>query len=108
MSFRISAEARLYRCRPAADISPDGNNLAPVQRYPIHLGDEDGCYGLVKRRSVHVYGGPHREDEARHPLVDAQVLLQASERDRQSTGAGETNQTSDWVANFETLILAIC
>lgn len=90
MVFTISFEICLHPCRTAAGVSPDSNNLAPVKRNPIHLSDEDGCHGLVKRGSVHVNGGTHWEDKTCHSLVDAQVLLQASERDRQSTGTEET------------------
>lgn len=100
-------EVCLHHCHPAADVSPDSNNLAPVKHNPIHLSDEDGCHGLVKRRSVHVYGGTHREDETGHPLVDAQVLFQASERDRQSTGADDINQKKRLNGKFEPFILAI-
>lgn len=56
-------------------LSPDCNNLAPVKIDPIHLRDEDGGHGLVKGCSVHVDGGPHREDKTCDSLVDAQVLL---------------------------------
>lgn len=67
--------------------SPDSDNLAPVEINPIHLGDKDGGHRLIKRRAVHVDRGAHREHEASDPLIDAQVLLQAAEGDRQGTGA---------------------
>ena len=68
-----------------ATFSPDSNDLAPVEIDPVHLSDEDGGDGLIKRRAVHVDCGTDWEDETRYSLVDAQVLLQASEGDRQGT-----------------------
>lgn len=64
---------------------PDSNNLAPVQIDSVHLSDEDGGHGLIKRCAVHVDCGTDWEDETRYSLVDAQVLFQASEGDRQGT-----------------------
>lgn len=58
-----------------SQLSPDSNDLAPVELNPVHLSDEDGGHGLIKRRAVHVDGGTHWEDKACHSLVDAQVLL---------------------------------
>lgn len=55
--------------------SPDSNNLAPIKRNSVHLGDEDGCHSFIKSCAVHVDGGTNREDKTRHSLVNAQVLL---------------------------------
>ena len=71
---------------PVATFSPDGDDLSPVELDPVHLSDEDGRHGLVERSAVHVDGGAHGEHEPRHSLVDAQVLLQAAERDGQGAG----------------------
>lgn len=71
-----------------ASFSPDSNNLAPVERNPVHLSDKDGGHSLIKRCAIHVDGGTHREDKTCYSLVDAQVLLQASECDRQGTSTG--------------------
>lgn len=60
---------------------PDGNNLAHIQGVVIQLCDEDGGYGLIERCAIHVNGGTHWEDEAGDSLVDAIVLLGASEGD---------------------------
>lgn len=70
----------------AATFSPDSNDLAPVERDPIHLGDKDGGHRLIKRCAVHVNGRAHWEHKTCYSLVDAQVLLQAPECDRQGTG----------------------
>lgn len=69
---------------------PDGYNLTSIKWYAVHLGDEDGCDGLVQSRSVHVNGGTNREHETGDPLVDGQVLFQAAEGDGKgsSTGGG--------------------
>lgn len=72
--------------------SPDSNNLAPVEHDPVHLSDEDGSHGLIKRCAVHVDGGTDWQHKTCHSLVDAKVLLQASERDRQGTST-VANQT---------------
>lgn len=67
-------------------VSPDSNNLAPVEHNPIHLGNKDGGHRLIKRCAVHVDGRAHWEHKTCYSLVDPQVLLQAPECDRQGTG----------------------
>ena len=62
---------------------PDGEDLSKVEVHVVDLGDEDGRHSLVEGGAVHVDGGPHGEDEARHPLVHAVVLLQTAEGDGQ-------------------------
>lgn len=81
-----------------ATFSPDSNDLAPVEIDPVHLRDEDGGDGLIKRRAVHVDCGTDWEDETRYSLVDAQVLLQASEGDRQgtSTAGGKIREDASY------------
>lgn len=74
---------------------PDSDNLAHIQMVVIQLGDEDGCHRLIQCRPIHVDGGPHREDEAGDPLVDAIVLLGTSEGDRQ--GGRAEGQESSWL-----------
>ena len=63
---------------------PDCNYLAKVELIVIHLGDEDGCHGLVECGAVHIDGGPHRQHEADDASVDVVVLKEALEGDRQS------------------------
>lgn len=87
--FGVSLAICPHHCSPTAEVSPDCNNLAPIKRNAVHLSNEDGCHGLVQCSPIHVDGGAHWEHETRHSLVDAQVLLQASKRDRQSTGTEE-------------------
>lgn len=79
------AEFGRFKCA-AISFAPDGDNLPPVEVDGVHLRDEDGRHRLVERRAVHVDGGAHGQDESRHPLVDAQVVLQATERDGQGAG----------------------
>ena len=67
---------------------PDGEDLSKVEVHVVDLGDEDGRHGLVEGGAVHVDGGPHWEDEARHPLVHAVVLLQTAEGNGQGASAG--------------------
>lgn len=49
---------------------PDSYNLTSIKRYPVHLGNENGCNGLVQSRSIHVNGGSNRKHETSDPLVD--------------------------------------
>lgn len=51
------------------------------------MGDEDGCHGLIERRTIHVDGGPDRQHEADDASVDMVVLKEALEGDRQSSRA---------------------
>lgn len=53
---------------------PDGDDLPKVQFIIVHLGDEDGCHGLIERRTIHVDGGPDRQHEADDASVDMVVL----------------------------------
>lgn len=66
---------------------PDGDDLPKVQFVIVHLGDEDGCHGLIERRTIHVDGGPDRQHEADDASVDMVVLKEALEGDRQSSRA---------------------
>lgn len=66
---------------------PDGYNLTGIKCYAVHLGDEDGCDGLVQSCSVHVDGGTNREHETSDSLVDGQVLFQAAEGDGKGSSA---------------------
>ena len=63
--------------------SPDGDDLAGVKVNVVDLRDEDRSDRLVERRAVHVDGGADGEDEASDAPVDAVVLLQTAECDRQ-------------------------
>lgn len=72
-----------------AKFSPDSNDLAPVKFNSVHLCDEDGSHGLIERCAVHVNGGPHWEDKPRYSFVNAQVLLQTTECDRQGASTVE-------------------
>lgn len=62
-------------------VLPYSNNLAPIKLNAVHLSYEDGCHSFVECSAIHVDGGTHREHETCYSLVDAQVLLQASESD---------------------------
>lgn len=53
---------------------PDGDDLPKVELVIIHLGDEDGCHGLVESSAVHVDGGPDGQHEADDAPVDVVVL----------------------------------
>lgn len=97
--FGVSLAICPHHCSHAVEVSPDCNNLAPIKRNAIHLSNEDGCHGLVQCSPIHVDGGTHWEHETRHSLVDAQVLLQASKRDRQSTGTEERKFIIDSLLN---------
>lgn len=66
---------------------PDGYNLTGIKWYAVHLGDEDGCDGLVQSCSIHVDGGTNREHETSDSLVDGQVLFQAAEGDGKGSSA---------------------
>lgn len=57
-----------------ASTLPDGDDLAKVELIIIHLGDEDGCHGLVESSAVHVDGGPDGQHEADDAPVDVVVL----------------------------------
>lgn len=89
----------------AATFSPDGNNLAPVERNPIHLGNKDGGHRLIKRRAVHVDGRAHWEHKTCYSLVDAQVLLQAPECDRQGTGTAANKAEKKSCLNLQEIML---
>lgn len=60
---------------------PDSDDLPAVQRDVIHLGNEDGCHGLIQRGAVHVNGGAYGQHEASHALINLQIFLQAAEGD---------------------------
>lgn len=60
---------------------PDGENMAKVKFHVIDLSNKDGCHGLIEGGAVHVDGGAHRQDEARHSLIHTNVLLQTVEGD---------------------------
>lgn len=83
---------------------PDSNNLARIQSIVIQLSDEDGSHRLVECCAIHVNGGTHWEDEAGDPLVDAIVLLGASEGDGQGGRAGR--QVSGWRYYCDLKVLA--
>lgn len=63
---------------------PDCDDLSKVKLVVVHLGDENGCHGLVERGAVHVDGGPDGQHEADDASVDVVVLEEALEGDRQS------------------------
>lgn len=88
--FCSSFEVKL-KCFKYYEVSlsslPNSDDLSKVKLIVIHLGDEDGCHGLVERRAVHVDGrsdGQHETDDA---SVDVVVLKEALEGDRQSSRA---------------------
>lgn len=70
---------------PVYAIIPDGHNLARVKVDAVHLGNKDGCHSLIEGSPVHVDGGADGEDETGHSLINAQVLLKATEGDWQSS-----------------------
>lgn len=71
---------------------PDSDDLSKVELIIIHLGDEDGCHGLVECGAVHVDGGPDRQHKADDASVDMVVLEEALEGDRQSGRAAEKDE----------------
>lgn len=79
---------------------PDGYNLTSIKWYAVHLGDEDGCDGLVQSCSVHVNGRTNREHETSDPLVDGQVLFQAAEGDGKGTSAKGGQRRGQARVNF--------
>lgn len=68
---------------------PDGDQLAEVQLVVVDLGNKDGRHGLVQRRTVHVDGGAHWEDEASDLSVDVAILQQTLHGDGQRGRAEE-------------------
>jgi len=67
---------------------PDSDDLTRRQRVIVHLSYEDGGDCLVQRRAVHVDSCANRQNESRHTLVDAQVLLETTKRYRQRPSTG--------------------
>lgn len=63
---------------------PDGDDLPKVKLIIIHLGDEDGCHGLIECGAIHVDGGPDGQHEANDASVDVVVFQEALKGDRQS------------------------
>ena len=59
------------------------------------MSDKDGCHSLIEGGAVHVDGGAHGEDEARHPFIHMVVLLQAAEGDGQGGRAGAGKETEE-------------
>lgn len=74
---------------------PDRDDLSKVELIIIHLGDEDGCHGLVQGGAVHIDGGPDGQHEADDASVDVVVLKEALEGDRQSGRAA-----AEWEKHF--------
>lgn len=68
---------------------PYRDDLSKVKLVVVHLGDENGCHGLVERGAVHVDGGPDGQHKADDASVDVVVLEEALEGDRQSGRAAE-------------------
>lgn len=76
---------------------PDGDDLPKVKLIIIHLGDEDGCHGLIECGAIHVDGGPDGQHEANDASVDVVVFQEALEGDRQSgrAAAGKDQRKKD-------------
>lgn len=79
---------------------PDCDDLSKVKLVVVHLGDENGCHGLIECCAVHVDGGPDGQHEADDASVDVVVLEEALEGDRQSgraaTQRGGKKQTNNY------------